>query len=316
MKEIRVKSLLPVRLDKYLSEQYPVLGIGRLNKALRENKIKLNGKKQPLSTRVQNGDVIRLYLTDEQLGEAPANGPAFLALRPAELIYENDDLIVANKPAGIPVEGPDADTLFGRVCKALYEAGHWDARKPPRLCHRLDTGTSGLVLLAKTPQAEEFITDAIRKRSIRKRYLCVTFGRPEPAEAILQDYLLKDAETGTVRVLKSARPGAKEIITRYETLAVSGRLALLRVELVTGRTHQIRAHLAFLGAPVLGDIKYGNRRFNEKMKVKTQLLCAVQMTFKDLGESECLSYLSGKTFALEHPKILDFFAGLKEEKNN
>lgn len=300
MKEIRVKSLLPVRLDKYLSEQYPVLGIGRLNKALRENKIKLNGKKQPLSTRVQNGDVIRLYLTDEQLGEAPANGPAFLALRPAELIYENDDLIVANKPAGIPVEGPDADTLFGRVCKALYEAGHWDARKPPRLCHRLDTGTSGLVLLAKTPQAEEFITDAIRKRSIRKRYLCVTFGRPEPAEAILQDYLLKDAETGTVRVLKSARPGAKEIITRYETLAVSGRLALLRVELVTGRTHQIRAHLASIGCPILGDSKYGNNATNRELKLKYQALCAWQLTFPTLTDP-LLQGVSGRSFQAEKP---------------
>ena len=193
MKEIRVKSLLPVRLDKYLSEQYPVLGIGRLNKALRENKIKLNGKKQPLSTRVQNGDVIRLYLTDEQLGLAAQNGPAFLSLRPAELIYENDDLIVANKPAGIPVESPDTDTLVNRVCKALYDAGRLDSRALPRLCHRLDTGTSGLVLLAKTLQAEEFLLEAIRKRSIRKRYLCVTFGRPKPAEATLHDYLLKAA---------------------------------------------------------------------------------------------------------------------------
>ena len=301
MKEIRVKSLLPVRLDKYLSEQYPVLGIGRLNKALRENKIKLNGKKQPLSTRVQNGDVIRLYLTDEQLGEAPANGPAFLALRPAELIYENDDLIVANKPAGIPVEGPDADTLFVRVCKALYEAGHWDARKPPRLCHRLDTGTSGLVLLAKTPQAEEFITDAIRKRSIRKRYLCVTFGRPEPAEAILQDYLLKDAETGTVRVLKSARPGAKEIITRYETLAVSGRLALLRVELVTGRTHQIRAHLASIGCPILGDSKYGNNAANRELKLKYQALCAWELAFPSQIQDPAFQSLAGKSFHAPKP---------------
>ncbi|MBE5036393.1 RluA family pseudouridine synthase [Subdoligranulum sp. DSM 109015] len=301
MKEIRVKSLLPVRLDKYLSEQYPVLGIGRLNKALRENKIKLNGKKQPLSTRVQNGDVIRLYLTDEQLGEAPANGPAFLALRPAELIYENDDLIVANKPAGIPVEGPDADTLFGRVCKALYEAGHWDARKPPRLCHRLDTGTSGLVLLAKTPQAEEFITDAIRKRSIRKRYLCVTFGRPEPAEATLQDYLLKDAETGTVRVLKSARPGAKEIITRYETLAVSGRLALLRVELVTGRTHQIRAHLASIGCPILGDSKYGNNAANRELKLKYQALCAWELAFPSQIQDPAFQSLVGKSFHAPKP---------------
>ena len=114
MQELHVKSLLPVRLDKYLMEQFPALGLGRLNKALRENKIKLNGKKQPLATRVQNGDVIRVYLLDDQLGLTSQEGPEFLQARaPAEFIYENDDLIVANKPAGIPVDGDESDTTQG-----------------------------------------------------------------------------------------------------------------------------------------------------------------------------------------------------------
>lgn len=118
MQELHVKSLLPVRLDKYLMEQFPVLGLGRLNKALRENKIKLNGKKQPLATRVQNGDVIRVYLLDDQLGLNSQEGPEFLQARaPAEFIYENDDLIVANKPAGIPVDGDESDTLLNRVLR-------------------------------------------------------------------------------------------------------------------------------------------------------------------------------------------------------
>ena len=122
MQELHVKSLLPVRLDKYLMEQFPALGLGRLNKALRENKIKLNGKKQPLATRVQNGDVIRVYLLDDQLGLTSQEGPEFLQARaPAEFIYENDDLIVANKPAGIPVDGDESDTLLNRVLRRLYE---------------------------------------------------------------------------------------------------------------------------------------------------------------------------------------------------
>ena len=155
MQELHVKSLLPVRLDKYLMEQFPALGLGRLNKALRENKIKLNGKKQPLATRVQNGDVIRVYLLDDQLGLTSQEGPEFLQARaPAEFIYENDDLIVANKPAGIPVDGDESDTLLNRVLRRLYEEKRWDAAHEPRLCHRLDTGTSGLVLLAKTAAAE------------------------------------------------------------------------------------------------------------------------------------------------------------------
>ena len=301
MREIHVKSLLPVRLDKYLTEQYPALGIGRLNKALRENKIKLNGKKQPLATRVQNGDIIRLFLTDEQLGEAPQAGPAFLALRPAEFVYENDDLIVANKPAGIPVEGPEGDTLLGRCCKTLYGAGRWDAAHPPRLCHRLDTGTSGLVLLAKTPAAEAFLTGLIRDRTLRKRYLCVTFGRPQPPAATLRGYLRKDAEAGVVHVTDAPRPGAKEIVTGYETLAVSGRLALLRVELVTGRTHQIRAHLASIGCPILGDSKYGNHAANRELKLKYQALCAWELVFPDAIADPAFAYLAGKRFCAPKP---------------
>ena len=113
MKILKVKCLAPTRLDNYLMQQYPALNPGRLNKALRENKIKLNGKKQPLATRVQNGDVIRVYLLDDQLGLTSQEGPEFLQARaPAEFIYENDDLIVANKPAGIPVDGDEADTLL------------------------------------------------------------------------------------------------------------------------------------------------------------------------------------------------------------
>lgn len=301
MKEIQVKSLLPVRLDKFLSEQFPVLGIGRLNKALRENKIKLNGKKQPLSTRVQNGDVIRLYLTDEQLGVAPQKGPAFLSLRPAQFLYETDDLILANKPAGIAVEGPEADTLIHRVCKTLYDAGHWDPANPPRLCHRLDTGTSGLVLLAKTAAAENLLTGLIRQRLIRKRYLCVTFGRPDVPAATLHDYLIKDAEAGIVRVLDKPRPGAREIITSYETLAVSGRLALLRVELVTGRTHQIRSHLASIGCPILGDSKYGNHAANRELKLKYQALCAWELTFPEKIGDPAFGYLAGKSFHAPKP---------------
>ena len=301
MRELHIKSLLPVRLDRYLSEQFPALGIGRLNKALRENKIKLNGKKQPLSTRVQNGDVVRLYLTDEQLGVAPQTGPAFLSLRPAELIYENEDLIVANKPAGIPVEGPNPDTLLNRVCKVLYNSGHWQAGRPPRLCHRLDTGTSGLVLLAKTPAAEAFLTDSIRQRTIRKRYLCVTFGRPHLPAATLHDYLLKDAEAGIVRVVNKPCPGAREIITAYDTLAVSGRLALLRVELVTGRTHQIRAHLASIGCPILGDSKYGNHAANRELRLKYQALCAWELAFPAHIQDLAFGYLAGKTFHAPKP---------------
>lgn len=290
MKELHVKSLLPVRLDKYLLDLYPALNVGRLNKALRENKIKLNGKKQPLSTRVQNGDVIRLFLLDEQLEKR--------ALPPAVFVYEDQDLLVVNKPAGIEVEGPHEDTLVKRVQATLAKAG-----EPTHavLCHRLDTGTSGLVLMAKNHEAEQFLTAAIKNRSIEKRYLCVTFGRPQPPAALLRDYLVKDAERGIVKIVPSPTPGAKEVITGYETLAVSGRLALLEVELVTGRTHQIRAHLAHIGCPILGDSKYGNNAANRELHFKYQALCAWELRFPTQISDSRFARLSGRVFHAEKP---------------
>lgn len=290
MREIRVTSLLPVRLDKYLQQQYPALTVARLNKALRENKIKLNGKKQPLSTRVQNGDVIRLFLLDEQLETAP--------IPPAVFAYEDEELLIAAKPAGIAVDGPEADTLLARVNRRLRQEG-----KPAHavLCHRLDTGTSGLVLLAKTPEAEAFLTQAIRARQITKRYLCVTFGRPAPPAATLHDYLVKDAARGQVRIVSTPAHGAKEVITGYETLAVSGRMALLRVELITGRTHQIRAHLASIGCPILGDSKYGNNAANRELRLKYQALCAWELAFPPEIADARYAHLAGRVFHADKP---------------
>ena len=289
MKELHVKSLLPVRLDKYLMDQYPALGLGRLNKALRENKIKLNGKKQPLSTRVQNGDTIRLFLSDDQLESRPTPAAVF--------VYEDDDIIIANKPAGLTVDGGDADTLVKRVQAKLAAEG-----KPTHavLCHRLDTGTSGLVIIAKTPEAEELFLSAIKNREVQKTYLCVTFGRPMPPDATLGGYLLKDADRGIVKIVEDKQPGAKEVETRYETIAVSGRLALLKVQLITGRTHQIRAHMASIGCPILGDSKYGNNSANRELKLKYQALCAWELTMPRFTQPD-FAFLSGKTFHAPKP---------------
>ena len=310
MKELRVKSLLPVRMDNYLLEKFPALGAGRLNKALRENKIKLNGKKLPLSTRVQNGDTIKLFLLDEQLGLTAQEGPSFMAARaPAEFVYENDDLIIANKPAGVPVDGDEADNLVNRVLRHLKEDGRYDHNAEPRLCHRLDTGTSGLVLLAKNAATEKFLTSILKARTLRKTYLCVTFGRPVPAADTLKGFLTKDSYHGIVRVLDETKSGAKEIVTAYETIAVSGRLALLKVELITGRTHQIRAHLASIGCPILGDSKYGNNAANRELKLKYQALCAWELHFPKQIYDPHFAYLAGKKFCAPKPwyyeQILD-----------
>lgn len=300
MTELKVSCLLPTRLDKYIMQEFPTLGLGRLNKALRENKIKLNGKKQPLSTRVLTGDIITLYIRDEQLGLTSPEGPLYMQARSAaEIIYQDDDILVVNKPAGLVVEQDgESDTLINRVMLSLHNNGDTVGR--PRLCHRLDTGTSGLVIIARNDKAEHFFTELIKERAIKKSYLCVTFGRPTPEKATLNGWLYKDAEKGLVFVQNKKQPGSKEVITRYETVASSGRLGLLKVELITGRTHQIRAHLASIGCPILGDSKYGNNAANRELRLKYQALCAWELVFPSIT-NEQFAHLSGKTFHAPKP---------------
>ena len=218
-------------------------------------------------------------------------------------VWENFAVLVADKPAGLLVQDEtqrECDTLINRARRYLYEKSEPCAPGYPKLCHRLDAGTSGLVMIAKTPEAEAQALALIRDRLVRKEYLCVTVGTPEPAAGTLRGYLIKDSARGFVRVVSSPRPGAREIITKYEMLCVSGLLALVRVELVTGRTHQIRAHLASIGCPLAGDDKYGDRSANRALRCRYPLLCAHSLTFPPrLGGA--LSALSGVQLTAKEP---------------
>ena len=293
-----------VRLDAFLHRAEPSLTVGALHRYLRENKIKVNGKKLPLSARLAAGDVVRLYLPGQP---AQGVGPAYLAAKPYFTpVYEDAQVLVAQKPAGLLVQdeaGAQADTLLNRARRYLYEKGELAANAPwlPQLCHRLDTGTSGLVILAKTPAALAQMTELIRTRAVQKEYLSVTVGAPARPQAELRGFLVKNAKRGTVRVTAAAQRGAKEIITRYETLCKSGALALLRVQLVTGRTHQIRAHLASIGCPVLGDSKYGNTQANRAWHFKYQALCAYSLRFPAMEKESPCAGLSEKTLFAEEP---------------
>lgn len=306
MQSLIVSTPAPVRLCDYLPGVCPLLGgSGKVFRLAKEKKIKLNGAKCEGGTKIKSGDELTLFLPDELL-RRPEGGPLFLSARPSlAVVYEDSQLLIVDKPAGLPVMDEAeqlADTLINRALLYLYGKKEYQLGKgyTPALCHRLDTGTSGLVILAKTSKAETAVLAAIKKRSIAKTYYCVTFGRPQPAEATLRGYLYKNAAKGVVQVLDAPRSGAVEIVTEYHQLAVSGRLALLEVNLITGRTHQIRAHLASIGCPIVGDSKYGNNAVNRELKAKYQLLCARKITFPACHEGP-LAAVSGKAFTAEKP---------------
>ncbi len=285
------------RMDSFLLEKLPALSIGKLNKYLRENKIKLNGKKQPLATRLKQGDEIRLYLPIENADEAKA--PTKNAL---SIVYEDDALLLVQKPAGLLCEdaSDESDTLQNRARCYMQENGKAKSDFAVRLCHRLDAGTSGLVALAKSAEAEALVAQLIKNRKLKKEYLCVTLGIPSPAKGTLRGYLIKDAAEGHVQVREAPCKDGREIITEYRTSSTSGRLALLQVTLVTGRTHQIRAHLASIGCPILGDSKYGNNAMNRAYRMKYQALCAYTLAFPDLSDT-VLAGVSGQKFTAEKP---------------
>ncbi len=305
MKTLIMQEKKPIRLDRYLMDEFPTLSFGMLNKALRENKIKLNGKKQPLSTRVNFGDEIRLYIKDEiLLGTAQQSTactesyPFMGAIYGVEVVYEDAHVLLVNKPAGIPVMDDTAkDTLIHRAQRYLYEKKEWipEEKEAPALCHRLDTGTSGLVMIAKDSKTEQQLLELIRQHLLQKQYLCVTFGHPSPSSQTLKGFLQKNAEKGQVRIVNRPLPGCLSVETQYEIMRTSGRVALLKVNLITGRTHQIRAHMASIGCPIVGDSKYGDNRINRELKIKYQLLCAHKLRFPKIETKE-LRGVSGKTF--------------------
>ena len=304
MIELTVRPNDAGRLDKFLLAQLPQLTPGLLHKYMRENKIKVDGKKLPLSARLCAGSRVRVYLPEA--ARLRDSAPAFLRAKALfSPVYEDNAVLIGEKPAGLlslDESGHTADTFENRARRYLYEKGAWrpDGGFAPRLCHRLDAGTSGLLLVAKSEAAERQIGEMIRAHRLQKEYLCVTLGHPAPPAGELRGYLSKDAAAGRVFVHDAPRRGAKEIVTRYRTLAVSGPLALLRVTLVTGRTHQIRAHLASIGCPLLGDGKYGVQSENRRRKMKYQALCAHRLTFPAIEDGPCRA-LSGRQFTAALP---------------
>lgn len=293
------------RVDKFLQKTYRNLPVSMMYKYIRQKDIKRNGRRCQAADRLKTGDVLTLYVKEEFLDKAPPAYDFLSASRQIDIVYEDDNLLLLNKKAGLLVH-PDAgeygDTLIGRVQRYLYEKGEYDPEKErafaPALVNRIDRNTSGIVIAAKNAEALRILNEKLRRREIHKYYLCIVHGIPEPREATLEGYLEKNEMQNRVYISKKVKEGARPIATRYRVLEARDGLSLLEIELLTGRTHQIRAHLASVGHPLLGDGKYGTNLLNKGTGFTKQALCSYRLCFDFVTPAGLLDYLDGKEFVL------------------
>lgn len=304
------------RLDRFLAKTMPLLPPALLQKYIRIKRVKCNGARCRRDQRLAEGDVLQLYINDEFF-EQPREDNLFLTLFQPRLsiLYEDENLLLVDKRPGLVVHADETEkvnTLINHIQAYLYQKREWNPRHEnafaPALCNRIDRNTGGIVIAAKNAGALRILTAKIRDREITKKYLCAVLGRPEPAQGRLECFLLKDEGKKQVSVYHRPVPGGKSAVTLYRTLRSRGELSLVEAELLTGRTHQIRASFADAGHPLLGDGKYGRGEVNRRYGETRQALysCALRFDFPtDAGE---LSYLRGREFRVEHiPFVEKYF---------
>ncbi len=293
------------RLDKFLTKTYKNLPMPLLYKAIRKKDIRLNDKRCDPADRLTEGDVIRLFLPDDVLTQAPPTYEFMHAAKTLDIVYEDEHLLLLNKKAGLIVHPDDRefrDTLIFRVQRYLYEKGEYDPTAEnsfaPALVNRIDRNTEGIVIAAKTAVALRVLNEKLKNREIQKYYLCLVHGTMPKESDTLEGYLEKNEAQNRVYVSDKAKAGARTIRTRYTVLAAHGGLSLLEIHLLTGRTHQIRAHLASIGHPLLGDGKYGTNAINKGTGFTKQALCSYRLKFDFTSPADELDYLNGREFTL------------------
>ena len=310
------------RLDRFLSKAVPLLPASLAQKYIRIKRIKLNGGRAERDTRLQSGDTLQLYINDEFF-EAPREDNAYLTVATPKLniVYEDDNILLADKRPGMAVHPHDGAeygrTLIDHIQAYLYQKRQWSPRGEnafaPALCNRIDRNTGGIVIAAKNAEALRILNQKIKDRELEKRYLAIVEGTPKPASGSLKGYLFKDAKKNRVFVTDKPQPGAKTCQTNYVTLASKRGLSLVECDLITGRTHQIRAQFAHAGHPLLGDGKYG--KLNKNIDRNYQALYSYKLTFRFTTDSGCLEYLNGKSFQVEKVDFAEeYFPGVSVRK--
>jgi len=318
MREITIgKNDAGQRLDRFLSKAMPLLPPALLQKYIRIKRVKCNGGRCRRDQRLQAGDVLSLYINDEFF-EQPREDNLFLTLFQPKLdiIYEDENILLVDKRPGLVVHADETEkvnTLINHIQAYLYQKREWNPKWEnafaPALCNRIDRNTGGIVIAAKNAEALRILTAKIRDREITKKYLCVTVGRMTPPEGKLECFLLKDEGKKLVSVYHRPVPGGKSAVTLYRTLETRGELSLTEAELLTGRTHQIRASFAGEGHPLLGDGKYGKGEVNRRYGETRQALYSYDICFDFQTDAGILEYLKGKEFKVQEiPFVEKYFS--------
>jgi 23S rRNA pseudouridine955/2504/2580 synthase len=290
MRKCTVEGGAPIRLKAWLSSSFPAMSKHVLASLLREKDIRINGKRMGEDTTLHPGDEVVLYVDDERL-----DGP------PLKIAWLSENLVIAVKPPGISSKAEGEADMEELVGKYLQQRGE---RPFVVACHRLDNQTGGLMMLARDEATVSIVRCLMEAGKIRKTYHCIVKGTPNPVHNVLKAWLKKDEARSYVTVFDKPAPGARTAVTEYTVLQAEGLRSLLEVTLHTGRTHQIRVHLAHIGHPILGDDKYGDREFNKAFKARRQKLWASRLEF-DFEATECpgLAGLAGKTITSDVPFI-------------
>ncbi len=315
MREIIInKNDADQRLDKFISKRFKNMPKSLMYKYIRTKYIKVNGKKCEISTRLHEGDKLTLYIKDEFFEEPQYDTYDFLkAPSKLDIVYEDENIILMNKPTGVlchPDETYHFDSLLARFQHYMYDKGEYDPKDEnsfaPALANRIDRNTGGIVIGAKNATALRILNQKIKDREIKKYYLCLVHGVPKKKSAMLSDYLVKNEKQNRVYISSAPSPDSKTIKTKYTVLQTYKNMSLLEIELLTGRTHQIRSHMAYIGHPLVGDGKYGTNAQNKNIPLKWQALCSYKLEFAFTTSGEDLEYLNGKIFELDKIWFWDY----------
>lgn len=302
------------RLDKFLTKAYPNLPQSMLYKSIRKKDIKLNGKRCEISTRLQEGDVLSMFLKEDFFQTSEKAYDFLKAPLKLRILYEDDHVLLVDKQPGLivhPDENYHFDSLIARIQHYLYDKGEYDPEAEnafaPALVNRIDRNTGGIVIAAKTAEALRVLNQKMKDRELDKRYLCLIHGKLDKKEDTMVDYLEKNEAQNRVYISKHRKETGKTIRTKYRVLEEHETCSLVEVELLTGRTHQIRAHFAHIGHPLLGDGKYGTNKLNKQTNLPYQALYSYQLTFCFTTDAGSLNYLNGKTVTAKQIWFLDLF---------